>query len=389
MAVITNKTRNVLVTELGERTYDLPVAIRESAKARNISEFRVRLEMWRLARGRQQIDAMRYFHFGLHRPGVTSADRKTFLGKKPLEAINRAFASRGRRAITGIFDSKTLMTMVMERAGLPVPAILAMYQPKGIAVWPALRNRDDIARFLLAEATLPVFGKPLDGAHALGAISILERRADGEVLLGNGKAVSVDALVDDIVAVYQKGYLFQELIQPDPRLAALTGPVMASMRIVTLWEESGPKPLYAALKIPGVGAMVDDIASGVNGMAAVDLETGRIIRAQDGNRLGGDELEASPVTGTKLAGAEVPDFHEAVALAVKAHSLFPSQGIIGADITLSDKGLVIIELNANPSQAVYQRAHLKGILRPEFAERFRKALVARGVRDPLKALPLP
>lgn len=384
------KTAKILNVAVTPSHFDLAAAIREGARAGNISELRLRLEVARRFHGRQKIEPEQFFQFGLHRPDLSREDRDAFLGRKPRNSLHMALASRGRRAVSGLMDSKQLTVMLLERASLPTAEIRAVFQPQGLPIWPQLRTRSEVAAFLRDPRNLPVFGKPLNGAKGLGAVSILDHREGDQLLLGDGRSVTIRALADDIAGIYPDGYLFQTLIVPDPQMAALTGPVPASIRLVTLMEAGVPEPLYAALKIPAPGAMVDNLLSGANGFAAIDLSTGRLAQGQAGIYSTEFDLSISPVTGAILAGTELPAFQDALALAVKAHSLLPMHALIGSDITFSDRGMVIIEMNADPNHDFgYQVAHRRGLLNVDFRPRFAAAIAAAGGRRQMKGFHLP
>jgi hypothetical protein len=142
-------------------------------------------------------------------------------------------------------------------------------------------------------------------------------------------------------------------------------------------------------KIPGKDAMVDDITSGVDGRASLNVETGQIGRAQYGPDLGGVDMERSPATSMLLPGAVVPLVKEALQMALSAHSLFPDQGILGVDLAATAAGPVVIELNAYPGHVLYQRAYIRGIYNDDFAPRFREALARKGVQKGNRRLPYP
>lgn len=372
------RAAEVLTTDLPVRQFDLAGAIRDAARANNTSALRLRLELARRQHGRQRIEPEQFFQFGLHRPGFSREDRDAYLGKAPRNALNRALGSRGRRAVAGLMDSKQLTVMLLERAGLATTEIRAVFQPQGPPVWPQLRTAADVAAFLRDPRNLPVFGKPLAATTGLGAVSILGQYGDDHLLLGDGRSVRVLALARDITGFYPGGYLFQTLIRPDPRMEALTGPVPASIRLVTLIEAGVPVPLYAGLKIPAAGAMVDNLSSGTNGMAAIDLANGRLAPGLSGINAAGLDLTVSPVTGAVLAGTALPGFADVVELGVRAHSLLPSHGLIGSDITLGDLGPVIIEMNASPNHDLYQIANGRGLLNADFRPRFAAALALAG-----------
>jgi hypothetical protein len=94
-------------------------------------------------------------------------------------------------------------------------------------------------------------------------------------------------------------------------------------------------PLYAAMKMPGKGQMVDDIASFINTLCSIDHRTGKILRGQDARRLGGTDMAVNPVTGYSLAGAQIPHWPEVMQLAHDVHEVFSQQGLKCIDVAVT------------------------------------------------------
>ena len=56
---------------------------------------------------------------------------------------------------------------------------------------------------------------------------------------------------------------------------------------------------------------------------------------------------------------------------------------------LSERGMIINELNANPLHGNFQRTSFTGLLNPEFRPLFLAALAEKGITKPQRGLPLP
>lgn len=380
----------IITEKLPERHVPVAQALAWSAKKRGISRWRIAYDIVKRLIGKQKLLPDEYFLYGLHRGEMTDAERDAFIGARALTDLNTALAGGNARALGDLIADKVKMAMVLERAGLPTPAIKAIYVTEGApGPWPILRNAAEIAAYLLSPGTLPVFGKPLAGSRSLGALSIIA--ADGDqVQLGDGRRVGALVLAQEIAVAFDKGYIFQELLRPNPDIEPLTGPAIASIRVLTLWVGGKVVPLYAMIRLPGKGAMVDDLGGGVaNTVAAVDMATGQLTRAYFADHLGGTTVNVSPVTGVPLLGAVVPDIAAVIHLAEQAHAMFAQHGAIGTDIVQTDHGPVINELNANPLQGNYQRASGMGLLNPVFRPLYLAALAERGITTRRRRLPLP
>lgn len=337
---------------------------------RNTGLWRIGLELFALSRGKAQLQSDEYFLQGAWRPGLSWAERRAFVGRHASTRLNRALnPPLAPEAPTPLKD-KLLGHALFGTAGLAMPRILAVAAEA--APGPGLRWLDGpaaTADFLRDPAILPCFGKPVHGSLGAGAASVLDRDAEGRLVLGNGARVAPEDLAAEIWRDHRQGFMFQELVRPHPELAALIGPVVGSMRLVTLDAGQGPHLLYAVHKAPAAGAMVDSASGPLGALAAIDPDSGRVVRVQDRRQMGGTEAEVHPLTGQRWQGAVLPAFAAGVDLALAAHRCLPAQGLLGVDVFLSDRGPLLTEVNVNPHHSVYQIAFAQGVLNPAFRPR--------------------
>jgi hypothetical protein len=382
-------TPPILIRSLPERHVPLAQALAWAAKKRGISRWRIGFDIVKRLIGRQKLLPDDYFMFGLHRGELSNADRDCFVGARAVKALNKALVPKSG-GLGELLNDKVKMAMVLERAGLPTTEIRAVYVTQGApGPWPILCSAAEIAAYLLTPGHLPVFGKPMVGSRSVGAVSIVAAQGD-QVELGDGRWVAALDLAQEIVVAFGNGYIFQELLRPHPEIERLSGPAIASIRVMTLWLNGAAVPLYAMLRLPGKGAMADDLGAGAaNTIASLDMATGRIVRAHFADHLGGTTVDVSPVTGVPLVGAIVPDIARVLGLAKQAHAMFAQHGAIGADVVLTDRGPIINELNPSPLQGNLQRAEHRGLLNPDFRPLFLQALAEKGITRRRRGLPLP
>lgn len=374
VAPIAGIDRDILARVGADRVFDLGQALRWAAKSRKISVVRLAFDIIRRQLGRQKLTANDYFHFGLHLGKFTNADRAQYIGDAATEVLNAAISEPGVKAL---WRDKVASAVALEAAGLPTPPIRAVFQLTGqLGPYRTLQSAEELSEYLCKGANLPFFGKPIDGSEGMGAISIVARNGSDQVVLGDGRLVKVAQLVREIVDVYPHGYLFQDKLRQHPHVVAFAGPVMCSLRILSVWVGGKFTPLYSRMRLPAPGAMTDITCTST---AAIDLATGRIIRTQDGRRLGGHSLEHSLVTGAPLIGAQLPDWPQVMALSEMAHALFPAQGVMGIDIALTEDGPTIVELNSTPKHGGFHQTSDSGLLNPAFRKVFAQALAERGI----------
>jgi hypothetical protein len=354
------------------RRVDTGAASIYAARQRQVSTWRIGLEFLRLNYGPGRLKPEEYFLEGAWRPGLTWAQRKEFVGLTVSQALNRSLNPPKETSSIEVMVDKLATASRFAEAGIPQPRILAVAaaeQPMPHLRW--LVGPEATAEFLKEPGTIPCFGKPVHGSIGLGAASFVDVDSSGSVLLGSGLWAPSEDITQEVWASYSRGYVFQELVRPHPALAALIGPVIGTLRIVTIDAGDGPEALYANIKAPGAGAMVDSLAGPIGCYAAVELATGKVLRLQDRRQMGGTDLERFPLTDAKVDGSRLPDFSEAVKLAVSAHRAIGNRGILGVDVLLSDKGPLINEVNSSPFHSSYQIAFARGILNADFLPKLR------------------
>lgn len=316
-----------------------------------------------------------YYLLGLFRRDLGRAGLRAFLSQRESNAFNLALNGPALIARTSLVNDKLLSGFAFEAVGLPVPRLIGhastlfRFQTPRTATTPAA-----LVDLWRQPDALPCFGKPVHGSRAIGTASLVSVSDDGgTITLGNGRAVPALRLAEEILATYGDGFMFQELLTNERSLSQAIGPTVAGVRIVTVQTASGPRPLYAAIRMPAPGAMSDASLGGRQVRGAVDVETGRILRAQDMFRMSVTDQETHPVTGAVLAGLQLPHWPAAIEAVLSGHQVFAEAGILGWDVLLTDRGPVICEANANPLHETYQRPFGRGLLNPDLLPRIEEA----------------
>ena len=351
-------------------TFNVAATMPWITKTYGIGKLRQLREMAVLALSSSKISPDEYVRYALFRPDMPMAEKRSFLSPTAGALLNRRLIAPGR-GLQMLTSDKVLTGLLLRGAGIATTPMLALYAPG--APRPGLRHLADaaeLARYLAEEAPLPCFGKPLDGTFAIGGAAIVAREG-GNLVLSDGQSLPATEFAAAVARHFPRGYLFQPLLRMHPALVPLCGAAAGSLRIVTLLGPQGPAPLYATFKLPGKGGMTDGPAiDKPNGMAEIDLKTGRFERAQFNNVTNLETLTEALATPVPLATAVIPQMAEAVALACETHRLLPSHGILGLDVIVTEDGPLIGEVNSSPVHVLYQRPADRGVLNPEFAARF-------------------
>lgn len=352
-----------------------------------VSRFAQVREIATAALGKAKLTPTEYFQYGVFDPRLSRSQKARFFSERSNAEFNRILSPPELGAMPGLLRDKVLLGQVLNGFGLPVPEILALYSPDGrYGRLNTLMTADDIGHHFRTTEVWPQFGKPTVAGQGIGAASFIGYAEDtGMLILGSGEEVPLDTFATLIVRNFPQGYVLQPFLRQDPRAEALTGPAVGVLRVVTVATSDGPELLYAVWKFPGADAMSDGVQDGAGppGMAYVDPDTACVTEAFFGDRITGQDGAISPVTGAKLAGAEVPFFEQCVQLAGDAHKVIPTHGIIGWDMILGTDGPVIGEANPNPFHMMVQRA----LGRPLDDERYFAVLErANAHRDSRRAL---
>ena len=221
---------------------------------------------------------------------------------------------------------------------------------------------------LLARSELyPLFGKPAEGFQSLGTIGLKNLSADAASIEKSGGGVlDVDAFIEDIATHYDAGYVFQPMLRPHEKIAALCGQKLACVRLITGLTEDGPKVLRGCWKIPVGENVADNYWRSGNLLAGLDLASGKVRRVVSGSGLDLAQWRVHPDSAVDLVGFEHPEWAGMVALALDGARLMRHVPLIGWDLACSEKGPVIVEMNESPDFFLPQLADERGMLDDEF-----------------------
>jgi hypothetical protein len=68
----------------------------------------------------------------------------------------------------------------------------------------------------------------------------------------------------------------------------------------------------------------------------------------------GNLYNKHPATGTSFIGFKVPMWNEVIDLVKEASEIIPEMGMVGWDVALSSKGVLLVEANEYPGHDIYQ-----------------------------------
>ncbi len=173
---------------------------------------------------------------------------------------------------------------------------------------------------------MPVAIKPVDASFGVG-FQIL-READ-------------ENTYDSLAEQYPKGFLAEEVIVMDPRIAKFHPSSVNTCRLITIRFDDETIIIHPRFKMGRHGSEMDNASSG-GIFCNLDAETGEVLYAAD---FKGVPYEKHPDTGEQLLGYVIPQWDEAKAFVRELAEVVPENRYTGWDIVLTPKGWIMIEGN--------------------------------------------
>lgn len=152
--------------------------------------------------------------------------------------------------------------------------------------------------------------------------------------------------IRELPAGIVEGYLMQH-----PEMSRFSKRAVNTLRVVSVFANDRVNILYAAFRMAGGDAVVDNFHNG-GVLALIDLEEGIVMT--DAIDLSGKIYETHPATGETIKGFAVPYWNEVKALIDKAGRIVDGVGYVGWDIAITEQGPVLIEGNTSPAPNVLQ-----------------------------------
>jgi hypothetical protein len=348
-------------------------------------------EFFVLSQGRGRLTFRDYVAYRLYDDNfIGDTDKTAFVGRRRNQELVGEI--NYRHEWNCLSDDKIANVNYLASYGLPVIPTKAIFAPSmRRGAKNLLKSRSELQRFLSDPARYPMFGKPLDGFQSLGSMALANFDPETARITTSRAVVSVDALVNAIDANFKNGYIFQTQLRGHSDLVRAVGTGLSTARIVTIATEDGPRLFSAAWKIIGGANVADNYWRPGNILAALDLGSGRVLKAVTGHGFEMKGIDLHPSTGAVLQGLALPRYQDVIESAIEGHRTLRNIGIIGWDIGVTDDGPVIVETNIMPDLMLVQAAHRSGAFNDDLAalltrqkagaEAHKRAMFATLVKD--------
>lgn len=154
--------------------------------------------------------------------------------------------------------------------------------------------------------------------------------------------------------MHEQRFIIEEGIVQNTDMSKLSVNSINTLRVGTCRNNAGEISIpYVLLRISFTKAYNDNATTG--GGFVLISEDGKIKSAPATYLPLVQYFEKNPITGFPYIGFQIPQFEEVKALVLEAHKLLPESRYIGWDVSISDKGPLLVEGNENPAADLFQQ----------------------------------
>lgn len=346
----------------------IPAAVMKVVRSGKKSAASMVKEITKLQFGPGKITPQEYFYFRLFDDETYSWEqKKRFAG---LAAQHTILSDFGNSQYWWIAHDKLIFYGLMQGLGFPTSRILAIYDPvRTFGAVPALKTKEDLDDFLRTRMEYPFFSKPVTGLYSAGAASISRYDQHSDSLISTtGEVMGVRDFTDILDGLTEPSYLFQEFSHPHEKIMEICGDRLATVRMVLLMEDHGPEIFRCLWKIPAGDNIADNYWRHGNMLANLDPDTGRVIRVVRGYGFDFDQPETHPDSHKPLLGFEMPDWQKLKDLCFSASSSLPYLRMQAWDVTVSQEGPILVEMNVGGDFNLPQIATGNGVMDERFTD---------------------
>ena len=353
-----------------DHKHELPetvAAVKQAAADTGKSPLSLVADWWRNSSKRGKLTIFEYMQYQLYKASFTPEQKQAFISERLNWDIVDQVSGLHWRAAT---EDKFLSYQILGSLGVPVPETIAVADTsiRQYGDLPKLTNKEELEAFLTMQRNFPIFVKPNGELGSHGAFMIYGVE-NGELIVNGDERTSFAAIWDE--AVSKGPYLFQACVTCHEDIRALTERV-ATIRTINLVDDDGLSTPYCLFKIPTGKNVADNFWRTGNLLANLDPETGKIVRVVSQKGLEIIEHETHPETEAPLIGWQVPHWKEVLELNRKCAENFAPVRYQSLDITVTDNGPLVIEINSGSSFVLPQLATGEGMMTEEIAGFFKK-----------------
>lgn len=352
-----------------DHKHELPetlAAVKQAAAETGRSPLSLVADWWKISSKRGKLTIFEYLQYELYKSALTPEQKQQFISERHHWDITDKVSDLHWRAAT---EDKWLSYQILGSLGIATPTTIAIADTsiRQFGDLPKLAGPAELEAFLTMQRDFPIFAKPNGQIGSYGAF-LIHGIENGELIVNGDERITIGQIWEE--AVSKGTYLFQRFVDCHSEIKALTSRV-ATIRTVNLVKDGEISTPYCLFKIPTGKNVADNFWRSGNLLANLDPKTGKIVRVVSQAGLQIVEHETHPETGVQLVGWQVPYWDELLTLNRKCAENFAPVRYQSLDITVTENGPLVIEINSGSSFVLPQLATGEGMLTPEISDFFK------------------
>ncbi len=314
---------------------------------------------------REQYSPVEIFMEDLLNPFWSNEEQAGMISKESFLRIQEAINPQAYWHLT---EDKIAFHHYCVKNSLPVPEMVAVYDPEGKSCWGDGTPIDTREQFLegLKNYQYDLIAKPVHGVHGIGVICL--DFVNGHHVSVDDPDLTLNKVMNSAVALKGDQYIFQKRLYSHQKIAEFTNnPILQGLRLITCLDENDhPHLIIRKIKLSKKGNIVDNFSWGANqGRQCIVDENGFIkstatYHPEKKHVVRQDYVEDA--TGNR-AGFKVPMWEQCVALVLEAQRVFAPLRTIGWDVAVTDDGPFLIEGNVFWDPLMPQEGNMREVCR--------------------------
>jgi hypothetical protein len=323
------------------------------------------IEMIRLRYSIGRIGHSEYCDFRLYENDLSFDEKKAFCGYRTQSVLEEILIDDRSEIID---HDKVTMYLLFNALGFPISELRAVYASgRRSGPFRCIDSVEGLCNYLKEPSVLPIYVKPSMSSYGRGN-TLVQSLVNNTVEFGEGSRVILEDFCTSLDTRVPFGWIFQEPLHSHSAIANLCGSKISGVRVHTFLSRTGPRVIRAFWKINGGEKDIDNFSHGATGnmLAAIDIETGTVMRVVSG--VGPAQIinPPHPVTGKELRGFRIPYWKTVSTIALDASTAFKGYIYPGWDFAICEDGPKILEVNSCNDVDASQYTHRRGFVDAEF-----------------------
>jgi len=296
---------------------------------------------------RKQYSPVEIFMEDLLNPRWSNVERAGMISKERFLHLQEKLNPQPYRYLT---EDKIAFHHYCIKKNLPVPDLVAIYDPDGKSFWGNGAPIDSSEYLLqgLADYPFDIIAKPVHGVHGDG-VTCLDF-IDGKHYLADSPHIPLDEALGNIFMKQSDQYILQKRLYSHQAIVNFTNnTALQGLRLITCLDESDrPLLIIRKLKLSKKGNIVDNFYWGMNQGRQCAIDENGVVTSTatyDPVKKCVVRLDYVEDAAGNRATFKIPMWEQCVALMLEAQRAFAPLRTIGWDVAVTNDGVFLIEGN--------------------------------------------